>query len=82
MVTPLDIQGWISAGLAGSRVEVDGDGQHFEAVIVHEGFAGKSLIQRHQMVYGALGERMRSEIHALSMKTATPDEMQVDQAEK
>ena len=82
MVTPLDIQGWISAGLAGSRVEVDGDGQHFEAVVVCEDFAGKSLIQRHQMVYGALGDRMKSEIHALSMKTITPDEMQADQAKK
>lgn len=78
MVTPLDIQGWISEGLAGSRVEVDGDGHHFEAVIVCEDFTGKSLIQRHQMVYGALGDRMKSEIHALSMKTMTPAEMQTN----
>ena len=78
MVTPLDIQGWISEGLAGSRVEVDGDGHHFNAVIVCADFAGKSLIQRHQMVYGVLGDRMKSEIHALSMKTMVPDEMQAD----
>ncbi len=78
MVTPLDIQGWISEGLAGSRVEVNGDGHHFEARIVCADFAGKSLIQRHQMVYGVLGDRMKSEIHALSMKTMTADEIQAD----
>ena len=75
MVTPRDIQGWISAGLDNSDVKVDGDGQHFEAVIVCTQFAGKSLIQRHQMVYSVLGDRMKSDIHALSMKTLTPDEL-------
>ena len=74
MVTPQDIQGWIADGLAESQVSVDGDGQHFEAMIVCPGFEGKSLIKRHQMVYGVLGEKMKSEIHALSMKTLTPDE--------
>jgi acid stress-induced BolA-like protein IbaG/YrbA len=75
MVTPRDIQGWISAGLDNSDVKVDGDGQHFEAVIVCPQFAGKSLVQRHQMVYSVLGDRMKSDIHALSMKTLTPDEL-------
>ena len=75
MVTPEDIKGWISAGLENSQVSVQGDGQHFEATIVYYGFAGKSLVQRHQLVYGVLGERMKSEIHALSMKTLTPDEL-------
>ena len=75
MVTPGDIQGWISAGLDNSDVKVNGDGQHFEAVIVCSEFAGKSRVQRHQMIYGILGDRMKSEIHALSMKTLTPDEL-------
>ncbi len=75
MVTPQDIQTWISQGLANSQVTVDGDGQHFEATIVTAEFEGKSLIQRHQMVYGVLGDKMKSEIHALSMKTLTPDEI-------
>ena len=75
MVTPEDIKGWISAGLENSQVSVQGDGQHFEATIIYDGFAGKSLVQRHQLVYGVLGERMKSEIHALSMKTLTPDEL-------
>nr|WP_218131931.1 BolA/IbaG family iron-sulfur metabolism protein [Undibacterium oligocarboniphilum] len=57
-----------------SHLEVEGDGQHFNAVIVSAAFAGKRPIQRHQLVYAALGDRMREEIHALSMKTLTPEE--------
>ena len=76
MVTPEDIQGWIVAGLPGTEAAVEGDGAHFDAVIVNPDFAGKSRIQRHQMVYRALGDRMKSEIHALSMKTLTPEEKQ------
>ena len=64
----------IEAGLACERVEVVGDGQHFQARVVSEAFAGKSRIQRHQLVYRALGDRMRAEIHALSMQTLTPEE--------
>lgn len=74
MPTPEDIQGWIQAGLPGAEVRVDGDGRHFDAVIVADDFAGKPLLARHQMVYDALGERMQSDIHALSMQTMTPDE--------
>jgi len=76
MVTPEDIQGWIAAGLPGTEVSVEGDGAHFEAVIINPDFAGKSLIQRHQMVYKALGDKMKADIHALSMKTLTPNEHQ------
>jgi len=75
MVTPEDIEKWIRAGLEGCEVSADGDGRHFEARIVYQGFAGKSSVQRHQMVYSALGDRMREDIHALSMKTMTPDEI-------
>jgi acid stress-induced BolA-like protein IbaG/YrbA len=53
---------------------VIGDGQHFQAVVVSGAFSGKSRVQRHQLVYKALGERMREEIHALSMQTLTPEE--------
>ncbi len=56
------------------HVEVLGDdGQHFEAVIVSPKFTGKTMVQQHQLVYLALGDRMREEIHALSMRTFTPD---------
>jgi acid stress-induced BolA-like protein IbaG/YrbA len=74
MVTPESIKQGIEAGLACERVDVAGDGQHFQALVVSGAFGGKSRIQRHQLVYAALGERMRSEIHALSMRTLTPEE--------
>ena len=72
--TPDSIHSTIASGLACEHLEVRGDGQHFEAVIVSRAFAGKSRIARHQLVYAALGDRMKAEIHALSMKTLTPEE--------
>ena len=74
MVTAESVKQGIEGGLACEHVEVIGDGQHFQALIVSEQFAGKSRVQRHQLVYAALGERMREEIHALSMRTLTPGE--------
>lgn len=74
MVTPQDIQGYIANGLVCEHLQVDGDGHHFEAVIVSSAFEGKRPIARHQMVYAVLGDRMKAEIHALSMKTLTPSE--------
>ena len=74
MVTPESIKTGIESGLACERVDVIGDGQHFQAVIVCAAFAGKSRVQRHQLVYKALGDRMREEIHALAMQTLTPEE--------
>jgi acid stress-induced BolA-like protein IbaG/YrbA len=74
MVTPQDIKTWIEAGLPDSTVEIDGDGHHFEAVIVSAAFAGKTMVEQHQLVYGALGDRMKAEIHALSMRTLTPEQ--------
>jgi acid stress-induced BolA-like protein IbaG/YrbA len=74
--TPEAIHSYIAAGLECTHLQVEGDGQHFQAVIVSPAFAGKRLIQRHQLVYAALGDRMREEIHALSMKTLTPEEFQ------
>jgi len=74
MVTPESVKAGIQAGLSCEHLEVVGDGQHFQALIVSAAFAGKSRVQRHQLVYAALGERMREEIHALSMQTLTPGE--------
>ena len=74
MVAAESVKQGIESGLACEHVEVVGDGQHFQALVVCGGFAGKSRVQRHQMVYAALGERMREEIHALSMRTLTPEE--------
>ena len=72
--TPDEVQRFIAQGLACEHLEVDGDGQHFFATIVSAEFEGTSRVMRHQRVYKALGDRMREEIHALSMKTLTPAE--------
>ena len=72
--TPEDVKRYIAQNLDCERVEVDGDGRHFQALIVSAAFAGKNRVARHQIVYAALGERMREEIHALSMRTVTPEE--------
>ena len=74
MVTPESVKNGIGAGLACDHLEVAGDGQHFEALIVSTAFEGRNRVQRHQLVYAALGDRMRQEIHALSMRTLTPSE--------
>ena len=76
--TPEDIKRWIEQNLNDSEVEISGDGRHFDAVIVCAGFAGKSRIQQHQMVYSALGNRMKDDIHALSMRTMTPEDWKAE----
>ncbi len=74
MTTPEQVKQYIEAGMRCEHVEVSGDGHHFEAVIVSSAFGGKRKVQQHQLVYQALGDRMREEIHALSMQTLTPEE--------
>ena len=74
MLLPETVRGYIAQGLECDHLEVSGDGQHFEAVIVAKAFEGLRAVQRHQKVYAVLGDRMREEIHALSMKTLTPAE--------
>jgi acid stress-induced BolA-like protein IbaG/YrbA len=79
MITSQQLQGWIQAGLVCDHIQVRGDdGQHFEALIVSPEFRGKMLVARQQMVYKTLGDKMRAEIHALSMKTLTPEEWQAN----
>lgn len=75
MMQPSQVQAYIAAGLACEHLAVDGDGHHFEAIIVSPAFAGKSRVQRQQTVFAVVGERMeKNEIHALSMKCYTPEE--------
>lgn len=74
--TVQDVRNYIAQGMVCEHLEVDGDGRHFTAVIVSTVFEGRSRVQRHQQVYAALGDRMRAEIHALSMKTLTPAEFE------
>jgi acid stress-induced BolA-like protein IbaG/YrbA len=72
--TAADVERFIAQGLACEHLEISGDGRHFFATIVSAQFAGASRVARHQKVYQALGDRMREQIHALSMKTLTPAE--------
>jgi acid stress-induced BolA-like protein IbaG/YrbA len=74
MVEPRSIEESIRAGLPCTHLAVRGDGAHFEALVVSPEFAGLNRVRRHQLVYAALGDRMREEIHALSMQTLSPDE--------
>jgi acid stress-induced BolA-like protein IbaG/YrbA len=76
--TPDQIRDYISQNLPCDHIQVSGDGSHFEALIVSPEFEGLRLIARHQRVYAALGERMKAEVHALSMRTLTPAEYQAD----
>jgi acid stress-induced BolA-like protein IbaG/YrbA len=69
-----DIRRLIAAGIPCDTLEVEGDGRHFSALIVSPAFEGKTRVARHQLVYSTLGDRMREEIHALSMRTLTPAE--------
>lgn len=72
--TPEQVRQYIVDGLPCEHIDVQGDGSHLDAVIVSPAFEGKRLIARHQLVYAALGDRMKAEIHALSMRTLTPEE--------
>jgi acid stress-induced BolA-like protein IbaG/YrbA len=72
--TATDVRDFIAAGLNCAHLEVEGDGRHFFATIVSPEFQGQTRVARHQRVYAALGDRMRAQIHALSMKTLTPAE--------
>jgi acid stress-induced BolA-like protein IbaG/YrbA len=74
MVEASSIEESIRKGIECVHLEVSGDGAHFEAVIVSPRFSGLTRVRQHQLVYGALGDRMREEIHALSMQTLTPEQ--------
>ncbi len=69
------IEQMIRAGLPGAEVSVRGDdGVHFEAVVISAEFTGKATLQRHRMVYATLGDKMGHEIHALGLRTLSPEE--------
>jgi acid stress-induced BolA-like protein IbaG/YrbA len=69
-----DIKKMIEAGLSGSQALVSGDGTHFEATVIYKDFTGKSMLEQHRLVYGALGNSMQESIHALSIRTYTPQD--------
>jgi acid stress-induced BolA-like protein IbaG/YrbA len=73
MVTPEQVKHFIEEGMSCTHLEVAGDGQHFEALIVSEEFRGKSRVQQHQMVYNALKGNMGGVLHALALQTSAPE---------
>ena len=79
MMDPKEIETMIARGIPDAQVEVHdytGGGDHFEALVVSPSFEGKGLIERHQLVYQALGDAMRVQVHALTLKTLTPAQYQ------
>jgi len=79
MMNVQDLKALIERGLPGAYVEVrdmTGGGDHFEALVVSDRFEGKGLVERHQVVYAALGDAMREAVHALALKTLTPAQHQ------
>ncbi len=77
---PSELQEYIRERLPCEHIEVKGDGRHFAAVIVSPEFRNKTLVQRHQLVYSILGDKMDREVHALSMKTLTPEDWEKQKA--
>lgn len=76
-MNPEELKNLIETALAVSHVEVSGDGRHFSAIVVSNAFAGKNMIAQHRLVYAALGSRFDTDaVHALSLKTYTPDQWQ------
>jgi acid stress-induced BolA-like protein IbaG/YrbA len=69
-----EIQAMIQRGLPDAEVQVSGDGRHFDAVVVSEAFAGKSLLEQHRLVYATLGNKMGGDIHALTVRTYTREQ--------
>ncbi len=77
MISPSQVESMIKQGLPDAQVQIQdltGGGDHYQAIVVSSHFAGKNLVQQHQLVYGTLREAMATEaIHALALKTYTPE---------
>ncbi|MEZ5542981.1 MAG: BolA/IbaG family iron-sulfur metabolism protein [Pseudomonadota bacterium] len=69
-----ELEALIRAGIPGAEVMVKGEGDHFEATVISERFADCNLVKQHQLVYATLGDRMGGEIHALALRTYTPEQ--------
>ena len=85
MLEPEKVKELLFAGFPGADIELvdlTGTKDHYQARIVSTAFAGKSLIEQHQLVYRALGDAMAGPIHALALRTYTPEGWQKEQAKK
>ncbi|MBI3992060.1 MAG: BolA family transcriptional regulator [Candidatus Lambdaproteobacteria bacterium] len=77
-----DLRALIAEAFPGDEVHLSspmGDNNHFQLVVVSPRFQDKSLVERHQMIYGAVGDAMRADVHALAIKTYTPEQWQAQQ---
>ena len=82
-ITAEEIESMILTALPDARIQVQdttGGGDHYEAIIVSPAFVGKTRVNRHRMIYGALQDAMKERIHALALITMTPEELQQEQA--
>jgi len=73
-MTPEQIKQRIEAGIEGAEAQVEGDGQHFQAQVVAEAFEGLNMVKQHKLVYDALGDAFKDSLHALSIRTYTPEQ--------
>ena len=73
MANAEELKELLETGLPGAEVKVDGQGDHFEAIIISDLFTGKTMVQQHRMIYDLLGDRMQGEIHAMALHTYTPE---------
>lgn len=71
-----EIKEKIEQGFTDCEVYIEGDGRHFQAIVVSDDFSGKNMVQQHQLVYQTLGDKVGDDIHALSISTYTKDEWQ------
>jgi stress-induced morphogen len=81
-ITAEEIQSLIFQAIPDAQIQVrdmTGGGDHYEAVVVSSAFAGKTKVNRHRLVYGALQEAMVQRIHALALTTLTPEELRQEQ---
>ena len=75
-MNPAEIERLIKEGIPGAKVTIEdlqGDGDHYAAVVVAAAFKGKTRVQQHKMVYDALKGRMGNELHALALQTSVPE---------
>ena len=82
MISPQQVEEMIKTQIPDAQVQVQdltGGGDHYQVIVVSSQFEGKGLVQQHQLIYGALQQAMSSEaIHALALKTYTPQVWQAD----
>ena len=77
MIALETLQGMLESAFPGATIRLESnDNVHFQLLVVAPQFEGKNMVEQHQMVYAALGDAMRADVHALTIKSMTPDQFQ------